>query len=114
MSQPAYDPHNPSAVEHGRQARRDKQRQELLIESDDLKWLMANRRGRRIVWRLLEQAGVFRSVFSTNAMEMAFKEGNRNGGLQLMSLVLGTCPERYAEMLTEHRTNDDRKPSDDR
>ena len=35
-----------------------------------------SKRGRRIVWRFLERAGVYRLSFNTNAMAMAFAEGN--------------------------------------
>ena len=71
------------------------------IEIDDVKWLMANKKGRRIVFRLLEQAGVFRLSFNTNALSMAFNEGARNGGLRLMHQVNTNCPDRYAQMLEE-------------
>jgi hypothetical protein len=39
-----------------------------LSEVDDIKWLMGSRRGRRIVHRLRESAGVFRISFHTNAL----------------------------------------------
>ena len=35
-------------------------------EEADLKWLMGSKRGRRVVWRLLDQSGVFRLSFNTN------------------------------------------------
>lgn len=71
-------------------------------EENDFKWLMGSKRGRRIVWRLLEQAGVFRSSFSTTAMQMAFNEGNRNFGNRTLSLVHQYCPELYPVMLKEN------------
>lgn len=66
---------------------------------------MSNKRGRRIVWRLLEQSGVFRLSFNTNAMQMAFAEGNRNFGNRTMSLIHAHCPELYTTMVKE-QTND--------
>jgi len=74
-------------------------------EEADLKWLMSNKRGRRIVWRLLEQSGVFRLSFDTNAMKMAFAEGNRNFGNRTLSLIHLHCPELYTTMVKE-QTND--------
>lgn len=77
-------------------------------EEGDLKWLMSSKRGRRIVWRQLEAAGVFRSSFNTNAMAMAFAEGNRNIGLRLLGQIHSVCPEHYTTMMkesNEHRDN---------
>lgn len=71
-------------------------------EGDDLKWLMGSKRGRRIVWRLLSQAGVFRLSFSTNAMQMAFNEGQRNFGNSTLALIHSQCPELYPVMVKEN------------
>ena len=78
---------------------------------DDWKWLMKTRRGRRIVWRLLESAGVFRVSFNTNAMAMAFAEGNKNAGLQIFAQVQQHSPDLYITMVKE--ANDDRRKPDD-
>jgi hypothetical protein len=94
------------------QASDDARRRERLArqsEDDDLKWLMGSKRGRRIVWRLLDRAGVFRSSFNTNAMQMSFAEGGRNEGLRILAQVHTLCPELYPVMLKE-ATND--RPSD--
>jgi predicted Fe-S protein YdhL (DUF1289 family) len=83
-------------------------------EAEDLKWLMSSARGRRIVWRLLERAGVFRSTFSATAMVMAFNEGQRNQGNVFLTEVMTHCPDRFLEMLTEQRKHDDRNADDGR
>jgi hypothetical protein len=82
-------------------------------EESDLKWLMGSKRGRRIMWRLLDQAGVFRLSFNTNAMQMAFAEGNKNAGLRILAMIHTLCPELYPVMVKE-ATNDNRNPDDDR
>lgn len=79
-------------------------------EESDLKWLMGSRRGRRIVWRLMEHAGVFRPVFNTNAMAMSFAEGNRNYGLRILTQIHSVAPELYPIMVKEH--HDNRIPDD--
>lgn len=79
-------------------------------EEADVRWLMSNKRGRRIVWRLLDQAGVFRSSFNTNAAQMAFAEGNRNYGLRMLSQIHALCPDQYPVMMKEainDRNNDE-------
>jgi hypothetical protein len=75
-------------------------------EESDVKWLMSSKRGRRVVWRLLDQAGVFRTTFNTNAMSMAFAEGNRNQGLRLIAMIHVLCPEQYPAMMKEQANND--------
>jgi hypothetical protein len=70
-------------------------------EIEDIRWLMGSKRGRRVVHRLLENAGVFRISFHTNALQMAFNEGNRNQGNVLLALVTEHCPDKYAELLNE-------------
>ena len=96
-----HDPTDLEALERARDRKAKRERNNRDTEESDLKWLMGSRRGRRIVYRLLEQAGVFRSVFSTNAMQMAFSEGHRNYGLRTLTLLTTHCPELYAAMLKE-------------
>lgn len=85
---------------------RESQDRELRVSKDseesDFKWLMASKRGRRIVWRLLEKAGVFRSVFNTNALSMSFAEGNRNYGLHVLGMIHTLCPELFPTMVKEN------------
>ena len=80
-------------------------------EESDIKWLMGRKQGRRIVWRLLEQAGTFRLSFNSNALQMAFAEGNRNSGNRILTLIHSQCPELYPVMVREathdNRSNDD-------
>jgi len=86
--------------------KREQDRQTLaLIESQseaaDFKWLMGSKRGRRIVWRQLEATGVFRSSFNTNAMQMAFAEGNKNFGFGILAKIHSLTPDLYPLMMRE-------------
>lgn len=71
-------------------------------EEHDTKWLMSHPEGRRIVWGLLEIAGVFRTSMTADNWTF-FNEGQRNLGLQLMDKVLTHCPDEYALMTKENR-----------
>ena len=97
-----------------RKAEDDKQQDRLARETEgsDVQWLMSSKRGRRIVWRLLDRAGVFRLSFNTNAMTMAFAEGARNDGLRLLTLIHSLCPNLYPTMVKE--ANHGRNIDDDR
>lgn len=93
--------HHPLEPKAQAKAQKDRQvRTELANKSEasDIEWLMSSSRGRRIVWRQLERAGVFRTSFNTNSMAMAFAEGAKNEGLRLLSML---PPESYVLMLKE-------------
>jgi len=56
-----YDPLDIRGQERNKAERDQRERLERENEAADVKWLMNNKRGRRMVWRLLDRAGVFRS-----------------------------------------------------
>jgi hypothetical protein len=105
-----YDPTDTDGQQKKREDADLRSRLSRDTEESDLKWLMRQRQGRRIVWRLLERAGVFRLSFNTNAMAMAFAEGNRNEGLRLLNQIQTICPELYTTMVKE--ANDNRNVDD--
>ena len=96
-----YDPLDLKGQDRQKEDRELRDRLERETEEVDIKWLMSSKRGRRVMWRLLDQAGVFKLSFNTNAMSMAFAEGNRNYGLRNLSLIHSLCPELYPTMLKE-------------
>jgi hypothetical protein len=106
-----YDPLDLRSQDRSKAERELRERLARENEEADLKWLMGNKRGRRVIWRLLDQAGVFRSSFNTNAMTMSFAEGHRNYGLRILGMIHTQCPELYPTMMKEQtadeRTNDD-------
>ena len=106
-----YDPLDLRSQERSKADRELRERLARENEEADMKWLMGNKRGRRVIWRLLDQAGVFRSSFNTNAMTMSFAEGHRNYGLRILALIHSQCPELYPTMMKEQtadeRTNED-------
>jgi hypothetical protein len=73
------------------------------IEKEDLRFILSTRIGRRFVWRLLENSGVFSTSFSSDALLTAFKEGNRNTGLSLLTAIQDADAEKYCEMLRESK-----------
>lgn len=63
--------------------------------------LMADPIGRAYIYDLLASCHVFQSSFSTNALGMAFSEGERNVGLQLTADFIAAAPDNYLLMLKE-------------
>lgn len=80
-------------------------------EDADFKRLMRSKWGRRIVWRQLDRAGVFRLSFNVDPMTMAFNEGRRNEGLRILEQIHTLCPELYPVMMRE-RINENRNSDD--
>lgn len=70
---------------------------------DDIKWLMSDKRGRRVVARLLDLAGMHRPSIDTNTASMAFKEGKRWFGTLIFEEIEEHCFDRYIEMLQEQK-----------
>ena len=73
--------------------------------ADDIDWLMASPRGRRIMNRYLSRCHVFESSFSTNLSQTNFAEGERNIGLQLLSDVMEHAPDKYMKMIEENKSS---------
>lgn len=82
--------------------REDQQRLRRLQADQDLKWLMADSRGRRLVWADLARARVFHPIFDQNPSQMAFNEGGRQHGLRLLSEINRLCPHLYQVMVQEN------------
>lgn len=100
-----HDPTDIRTLEKAEADRKEKQRLASRQEADDVKWLMSDKRGRRIVWGLLERTGMYRTSFTGNSQTF-FNEGQRNIGLAYMALINEHCAERYTTMVTEQREHD--------
>jgi len=79
----------------------DKRRRER--EVDDLRAVVATPEGRRVMWRMLEHCGVFRSTFTGHGARDAFNEGARNVGLFVMGELAEAEPEVITTMLKESK-----------
>lgn len=101
-----YDAFDIRAQEAAREDAEEKAKLRARVELDDVKWMMSNKRGRRVMHGILERAGVWRLSFHTNALQMAFNEGSRNEGLAMLARLMEHCPELYALMLKEHKDDE--------
>ena len=69
-------------------------------ELRDLSCVMQNARGRRLVWRFLESAMVFRTTFTGNSTTF-FNEGRRALGLELLADIQEVAGDEYQLMVKE-------------
>ena len=71
------------------------------IKTTVLRNIMGSQAGRGWMFELLTLCHVYETSFSTNALSMAYHEGERNIGLKLVAALAVACPERYIEMMRE-------------
>ena len=73
-------------------------------EIDDFKKVLSLPEGRRIMWKILSDAGVFRSSFTGNSTTF-FNEGKRDIGLLVLSGV-NAAGLKYLTQMQEEFTNE--------
>lgn len=84
-----------------------KARERRRREMEDLRWLLGHPQGRRLVSRLLAEAGVFRSSFNHSGSLMAFNEGKRHVGLWLTGELMEANADGYMRVLKEFKAQTD-------
>jgi len=98
---------DPTDIEAIREAHRLKEEHEAFLkrrDTDDFKWLMSDKRGRRIVYRLLADTGVFRNPFVPGQTDLSdYNCGVMSIGQKFFADINEFCPERYETMITEQK-----------
>ncbi|HLT01104.1 MAG TPA: hypothetical protein VK001_02955 [Geminicoccaceae bacterium] len=107
--QPAGKANDPRLIEHLR--RREAKRAEEAAA--DLREVLSTEGGRRFVWRLLGDSGIFRTSFTGNS-ETFFREGERNVGLKVFNAIHQVCPDLYLVMQREAAERAERDAAEDR
>lgn len=79
----------------------EKAKQRKAQDAADWRFVLGDKRGRRVVWGLLEKAGVFKVSFSPEALQMAFNEGGRNLGLGILAAISEHAPDALRKMQSE-------------
>jgi hypothetical protein len=67
----------------------------------DLQSVMGSEAGRRFMWSLLGDCGMYRASFNNSGSITAFNEGQRDIGLRLVARITQECPEQYLAMQGE-------------
>lgn len=102
--------YNPFEIDEEKIAKKEKsdrkEKMELDNFSKDFIWIMKRKQGRAFIFKMLERSNVFGISFNTNAMTMAFNEGNRNFGLKLLNDIMSICPENYSLMMKEQKKDE--------
>jgi hypothetical protein len=64
------------------------------------RWLMGDRKGRLLMWELLDKTGVFRGGLIDTA-RLLFNEGARNVGLKYLADIQRLAPQQFITMQAE-------------
>ena len=101
----SYDPTDIRSQERAKseQDQRDKLTRET--EAADFKWIMGSKRGRRILFGIVNRSCVGNSCFNTNAITMSFVSGRQLEGERIETMAKDLCPELYLLMLKESKAD---------
>lgn len=92
---------------------REIEREELERETEDrlrerrndLETVLSTEQGRRLVWSLMSESGVFCSTYNPKAsdvsIDMAFAEGRKQVGYRLLEEIQALCPHKFLLMQQE-------------
>lgn len=88
----SLDASNPKMVKNRK--RREKRAAER--KTLDTKTVMSTKEGRRFVYGLLADCGIYKASFTApNGLVLAFNEGSRNVGLKLLAHLQECCLEEF-------------------
>ena len=73
---------------------------------DVIRGLMSSTPGRQWMHERLLRAHVFASSFTGEALSSAYREGERNIGLQDLNDIMSCCPDLYILMMQESNERD--------
>jgi hypothetical protein len=79
----------------------DRAKVQARIDAGTLTTLMETQSGRSFIWGRLETSFVFASSFSSDPLLMAFNEGLRAKGVELLTQLMKYCPDQYVQMARE-------------
>lgn len=94
-----YDAGDEKDVAKARRKAHNESKQEI----SDLHAIMNTAAGRRTMWRLLSNCGIYHESYSSDPLLMANREGSRKIGLQYVVLLTTHCLEKYQLMEKEQR-----------
>lgn len=97
------DPLDLDANDAATAAKAEEERAQQLIADDDFLWWIGDKRGRRALYQLLSETGVFRNPYVNGSGDTtAFKCGEMNVGQRLLAKLQRLSPETFHIMTKEH------------
>ena len=74
--------------------------------TNDMRFILAQPAGRRVMWWLLEISGIYRSSFTGNYTTF-FNEGRREIGLTVLGKITEAMPDALIQMMQESKKREE-------
>lgn len=92
---------DPEQEAEARKEKEKEQKRRRTRRDADLKWVMSSAPGRRFMWELLAECGIYRCSFNNSGSQTFFNEGMRNVGTMKLAQLMKVCPDDYLKMQSE-------------
>jgi hypothetical protein len=79
----------------------DEQEQDRIRE--EYRWVLSSKVGRRFLWRILGDTGIFETSFSQHNGQMSHNEGRRSVGLEVLLRINEAHIENFFNMMRENK-----------
>lgn len=90
---------DPKEIEEARQLELAVRKQEI----NDLRAVLSNAAGRRVMWRILVKCGTFNSVFNSDEKYMGYLAGKQDLGHFIMSEIIETDERLLFKLMSENK-----------
>lgn len=98
---PQDDPLDFEGKEEAERRRDEMAKVAIFDAAEDLKWLMGTLRGRRFVWKILDDSGLRKEPMTGNSSTF-YNLGKLAIGRDLEARIFSVCPEQYVVMIEEN------------
>ena len=79
---------------------RQKQRKERDLA--DIRFVAKSPEGRRLLWRMMAENGIFQPSFNSESLVMSYAEGRRAAGLSILHDIFSAKSSLFGQMQQEH------------
>jgi hypothetical protein len=77
-------------------------KKKLERELSDIRFVAKTPEGRRLLWRLLQDGGIFSDNRCSDVVDLARFEGRRSFGLEILKDIMAAKPSLYGQMQDEY------------
>ena len=75
----------------------------------DIRFVAKSPEGRRLLWRIMAENGIFQSSLNTEITVMGYNEGRRAAGLSLLHDIFSAKSSLFGQMQQEHASESKRE-----
>jgi hypothetical protein len=93
---------DPSEIEKAKQKEDLRRKQEL----NDIRTVLSNASGKRLMWKLLERCGTYRTIFDADPSKMSYLSGKQDLGHYLMAEIMQADENLLYKLMKENKKGD--------